>query len=92
MFLKSDDIQPLVNLARFLVVPLKKQVKQGKSLNFKRIQGFIFFLQRQKVGFQSIFASENRGTFFDLGFRPTVWRIFALIHNILPLDSEGVIS
>lgn len=69
MFLKSDDIQPLVNLARFLVVPLKKQVKQGKSLNFKRIQGFIFFLQRQKVGFQSIFASENRGTFSisDLG-------------------------
>ena len=85
MFLKSDDIQPLVNLARFLVVPLKKQVKQGKSLNFKRIQGFIFFLQRQKVGFQSIFASENRGTFFDLAY-------FALIHNILPLDSEGVIS
>lgn len=25
MFLKSDDIQPLVNLARFLVVPLKNQ-------------------------------------------------------------------
>ena len=60
---------------RFLVVPLKKQAKQSKSLNFKRIQGFIFFLQRQKVGFQSIFASENRGTFFDLGFSPTIWRI-----------------
>ena len=42
MFLKSDDIQPLVNLARFLVAPLQRKAKDSKILISKRNQDFLF--------------------------------------------------
>ena len=46
MFLKSDDIQPLVNLARFLVAPPLKDCKFGKSLKHLVFRDFLFPLIR----------------------------------------------
>ena len=46
MFLTSDDIQPLVNLARFLVAPPLKDCKFGKSLKHLVFRDFLFPLIR----------------------------------------------
>lgn len=50
MILKSNDIQPLVDMLRFLVAPLFKKEKRCKSLNFKEVQGFFISKNKQSKG------------------------------------------
>lgn len=63
MFLKSDDIQPLVNLARFLVAPLLKDFNFGKSLKIKHFRDFIFLLIRIFLAELRTSVVLNRGQF-----------------------------
>lgn len=44
--LESNDIQPLGNKFRFLVVPHKKKKKRRRPLNFKQIRGLFFYHPR----------------------------------------------
>lgn len=63
MILKSNDIQPLVDMLRFLVAPLLKDFNFGKSLKIKHFRDFIFLLIRIFLAELRTSVVLNRGQF-----------------------------
>ncbi len=77
-FLKSDDIQPLVKLSRFLVASLLKDFKFGKYLKTKHFRDFLFpktptFLAKLCRHYKIFCVNGNTGFKFES-------RIFYFIH------------
>lgn len=92
--LKSDDIQPLANLARFLVAPLKKQLNP----DFKTKSGFFVFQWNAKNGrilpfpvFQSVEQERWSGKLLRMSFLLIDSQYFACqesVYGFLLLSNE----
>ncbi|WP_295962471.1 hypothetical protein, partial [uncultured Alistipes sp.] len=77
----SKGLKILVSPVRFLVVPLKKQARQIKPLNFIEIQGLDLSPSIQFSAFQDKYKNETDGTWTgDCKLRPDV--LFALNNSV----------